>query len=211
MKHSLIPDKYSTPHKGYFIRSLYFDSQDDECLYEKLAGDIFRKKYRLRIYDTDAKTVKFEIKNKSGNQIYKETATIRRDTAEKVIIGQYDALLEYNNTVLNKIYAKFVKKNYQPKVLIDYTRDAFIFDFFNLRLTFDLNIKSNNTNFDIFSNSLFMTPISFDTNQVMEIKYNDHLPGYIKSLLQLDNYDRSAISKYALSRRFYKINSWEDQ
>lgn len=211
LKQSMTPDKFSTPHKGYFIRSLYFDCPNDSCLDEKLAGDMVRKKYRLRIYDTKTDKVKFEIKNKLGNQIFKETATISRVSAEEVISGNYEVLLDYNNAVLNKIYTVFTKYGYKPKVIIDYTRDAFVFDFFNVRLTFDLNIKSNNTNFDIFSDSLFMTPIAFNQTQVMEVKYNGHLPDYMKSMLLLDTYDRSSISKYALGRRLYKNNPWEDQ
>ena len=64
LEYILKPDAYSTPKKGYFIRSLYFDSHDDECLYQKQSGDMFRAKYRMRIYDTNSDIVKFEIKNK---------------------------------------------------------------------------------------------------------------------------------------------------
>ena len=60
------------------IRSLYFDSHDNECLYAKQSGDMFRQKYRIRIYDTKSETVKFEIKNKRNNQIFKETAAITK-------------------------------------------------------------------------------------------------------------------------------------
>ena len=97
LKYALKTDKYSVPHKGYSIRSLYFDSFDDECLYEKLAGVQFRKKYRLRIYDVDQELVKFEIKIKHNNQIYKETASISKFSAHEIIGGNYDEMLEYNN------------------------------------------------------------------------------------------------------------------
>ncbi len=208
--HVLKPDGFSQPGKGYFIRSLYFDSHDDECLFEKQSGDMFRAKYRMRIYDTKSESVKFEIKNKANNQIFKETATITKESAIKIIAGDYSELLTYNNPILNKIFIKFTTRHYRPKVIIDYTRDAFMFDFFNLRITFDKDLHSCNTDFDIFSDNLHTIPVILEGKQIMEIKYDTALPEYIHRTLQLDACERMAISKYTLGRRFFKIEQWED-
>ena len=210
LKHILKSDAHSRPTEGYFIRSLYFDSFDDECLYEKQSGDMIRAKYRMRIYDTNSKTVKFEIKNKVNNQIFKETATITKESAIKIIAGEYSELLTYKNPVLNKIYVKFTTKHYRPKVIIDYTRDAFIFDFFNIRVTFDKNLHSCNTDFDIFSTNLHTIPVILEGKQIMEIKYEGILPEFIHRTLQIDAVERMAISKYTLGRRFFKVEKWED-
>ncbi len=210
LKHVLKSDKHSIPKVGYFIRSLYFDSYDDECLYQKQSGDIFRAKYRMRIYDTNTDIVKFEIKHKSNNQIFKEIATITKESAYKIIDGDYNELLKYENSILNKIYIRFTQKGYRPKVVIDYTRDAYIFDFFNIRITFDKDLHSNSTDFDIFSNNLHTIPVILERKQIMEIKYETILPEYIQRTLQLDAVERMAISKYTLGRRFFKIEQWED-
>lgn len=206
----LKPDSYSEPGQGYFIRSLYFDSFDDECLYEKQSGIMFRQKYRMRIYDTDSDIVKFEIKNKWNNQIFKETATISKESAYRVIDRDYGELLKYDNPILNKIYSVFTAKQYEPKVIIDYTRDAFMFDFFNLRITFDKDLHSNNTDFDLFSENLHTIPVILEGKQIMEIKYEHVLPEYIHRALQIDAIERMAISKYTLGRRFFKLEKWED-
>jgi len=210
LQHVLKPDPYSTPKQGYFIRSLYFDSFDDECLYEKQSGEMFRAKYRMRIYDTKSQTVKFEIKNKANNQIYKETASISKDSAQKIINGEYAELLSYNNSVLNKIYIKFTSRHYRPRVIIDYIRDAFVFDFFNVRITFDKHLHSNNTDFDLFSDNLHTIPVILEGKQIMEIKYEMVLPEFIHKTIQLDACERMAISKYTLGRRFLKLEQWED-
>ena len=173
LKVVLSPDKYSTPGLGYYIRSLYFDSYDDKCLHEKQSGIMYRRKFRLRIYETDTDVVKFEIKNKWNNQIFKESATISRGSAEKIIDGDYEELLTYNNPTLNKAYIEFVQNCYKPKVLIDYDRDAFMSDFFNLRITIDKNLRSNNTDFDIFSSDIHTVPVILEGKQILEIKYND--------------------------------------
>lgn len=210
LSHILKPDAYSQPGKGYFIRSLYFDSHDDECLYEKQSGVLYRQKYRMRIYDTKSDIVKFEIKNKANNQIFKETASISKESAYRIIDRDYGELLKYNNPILNKIYKVFTEKQYEPKVIIDYTRDAFMFDFFNIRITFDKDLHSNNTDFDLFSDNLHTVPVILEGKQIMEVKYEHVLPEYIQRSIQLDAMERMAISKYTLGRRFFKLEQWED-
>lgn len=210
LQYVLKPDTYSVPRKGYFIRSLYFDSHDDECLYAKQSGLMYRKKYRMRIYDLDSDIVKFEIKNKFNNQIFKETAIISRDSAYKVMDGDYAELLKYDNPVLRKIFSEFSAKLYRPKVIIDYDRDAFMFDFFNVRITFDKNLRSNNSNLDLFSKDSFSVPVILEGKQILEIKYNQYLPDHIRLALQTESFERMAISKYTLGRRFFKIEKWED-
>jgi hypothetical protein len=206
----LKPDQYSEPGKGYFIRSLYFDSYNDSCLYQKQSGIHSRQKYRMRIYDLNAKTVKFEIKNKANNQIFKETATISKASALQIIAGNYSELLDYNNPILNKIFIKFSSALYRPKVIVDYYRDAYKLDFFNCRITIDKELHSNNTDYDIFSKALHTIPVVLEGKQILEVKYNDALPDQVRQMLQLDSFERQAISKYTLSRRFLKTRNWED-
>lgn len=171
---------------------------------------MFRQKYRMRIYDTNSDVVKFEIKNKFNNQIFKETATITKESAYRIIDRDYAELLKYDNPILNKIYSVFTAKQYEPKVIIDYTRDAFMFDFFNLRITFDKDLHSNNTDFDLFSTNLHTIPVILEGKQILEIKYEHVLPEYIHRILQFDAIERMAISKYTLGRRFFKLEQWED-
>jgi len=210
LQHVLSPDPNSKKGEGYFIRSLYFDSYSDKCLYEKQSGIQFRQKYRMRIYDFNSSTVKFEIKNKANSQIFKETAVISRDSAYRIIEGDYDELLSYNNTILNKIFIAFSSELFRPKVIVDYDREAFMLDFFNCRITIDRNLRSNNSDFDLFSNKFHTMPVVLEGKQILEITYNDILPKQVQHMLKLDAFERQAISKYTLSRRFLKARSWED-
>ena len=45
-------------YDGYMIRSLYFDSINDSDYYDKLNGEMNRKKIRLRIYDPNGELVR---------------------------------------------------------------------------------------------------------------------------------------------------------
>jgi hypothetical protein len=203
-------DSNSVTDAGYFIRSLYFDSYDDKCLYEKQSGTLYRRKFRLRIYDTQSEVVKFEIKSKFNTQIVKESASISRESAERIIQGDFQEMLAYNNPVLNKAYIEFTQHSYRPTVVVDYDRDAYMMDLFNLRITMDKNLRSNNTDFDLFSADMHMLPVILEGKQILEIKYDEYLPDHIRSIVQPGSFERCAISKYTLGRRFFKAHKWED-
>ena len=192
-------DKEAIMNKG-FIRSLYFDTLSDKDFNEKQSGVLNRKKYRLRIYNLDAKKIKFEIKNKINEQILKESVLIDRKDAIEIQNENYDVLLKYNNTILNKIYCEFKKEIYRPVILVDYTREAFNFPFNNTRITFDKNIKVCSENLDIFNKNQLMKPLLKKGVLVMEIKFNKFLPLGVKKLIQIPRFEMSAISKYCIGR-----------
>ena len=122
-------DKHNQENlKGYFVRSLYFDSIDNKSFEEKVGGIEERSKYRIRIYNKNSKSVKFEIKSKINYTITKETAVISRGDAEEMQKANYEVMLKYNNKVLNKAYIEFRKRPYYPVVLVDYLREAFFYD-----------------------------------------------------------------------------------
>lgn len=205
LKEILPSDSYSKPGKGYFIRSLYFDSAGDRAFWEKQAGVGERRKYRLRVYDLGAKKVKFEVKHKlSGQAILKETAEITREEAEEVQKGNYEGLLKYKDKILNKIYYEFKREKYYPVAVIDYVREAYILPFNHIRITFDRFLKSNDDDCsNIFKKDLFMKPIFKPGITVLEIKYDGFIPEWIKKILQIKSFERSAISKYFNGRLAY--------
>lgn len=203
LKYILTEDKNNKNLDGYLVRSLYFDSHEDDCLFEKHSGNMNRKKYRLRIYDPSDEVAKFEIKHKSGEYIDKQSAAVSRDDAYEIINGHYEVLTKYDNSVLQNIYAQFMSQNFKPKAVVDYYRYALIFDSFNIRVTFDKYINYNNSNFDIFEPNLNTTPVFLDEHKtVLEVKFNEFLPPVIKDLLALDNMSKQSISKYTLSRQY---------
>ncbi len=197
--------------QSYRVRSLYFDSHDDECLYEKQSGNLLRKKIRLRTYGDDGnESVKFEIKRKYGQIVKKDSVTISKEQAKEVCLGNYAVLLQKNNAVLNEIYTTFVTKLYKPKVIVEYNRLACVLPVSNIRVTFDQNLRSNINHLDLFSATKDLMPVILEGKQILEIKYDEFFPGYLKKVLSSINSERMAISKYTLARRFHKVQKWED-
>lgn len=194
-------DKHQKDEYGYLIRSLYFDDMLDNAVKEKLDGIDYRDKYRLRIYDTKQDWVKFERKRKLTDYIEKDTGIISRADANKFIAGDRDILLKYDNGALNSIYFDFTRKHFWPVAMIDYYRDAYMMDFNNIRVTFDRDIRRSQENHDLFDSNIMTNPVIRDDIVVMEVKYNGFLPPWFTGMLNMERFQRSAISKYVMSRR----------
>lgn len=197
----LKPDAHnSLGSKGYFVRSLYFDTLDNKSFEEKMAGLEEKAKYRLRIYDINMKWVKFEIKNKINNSTRKETAIISRQDAVEIQKGNFDVMLSYNDNVLNKAYKEFKKKHYFPVVIVDYFREAYTYDISRIRIVFDKFLKSTTLQLDLFEKHAFTLQRIENGLVIMELKYHNFIPAWLKHFLQMPSFERSAISKYCISR-----------
>lgn len=211
LAHLLHMDAHADSVEGYRVRSLYFDSINDECLYQKQSGILQRRKFRIRTYGAgDQDTVKFEIKNKHNQLVKKDSVVISRQDADAIISGNYSVMLNYDSAVLNDAYVTFSTKLYRPKVIVEYQRVAFVSPVSNIRITFDKNLRSNINHLDLFSNVQDSMPVILEGKQVLEVKFNDFLPGYLKRILSGYSTERMAISKYTLARRFHKVQKWED-
>lgn len=184
----------------YSIRSLYFDTPENDDYYEKLSGISRRKKIRLRIYDVCQQNTKVEIKNKINQLVFKESATISKEDAVELIRGNNDVLLKTDNPTLNNVYYLMLKDLYRPVALVDYEREAYIVPTEDIRITFDKNIRISSVEFDLYKKGVHMYPIFNEETVVMEIKYKDFLPDWIRGILKYHTCERYAISKYCFSR-----------
>lgn len=202
-KKVLTPDP-NNKNYGYRIRSLYFDSLNNDDYYAKVNGEEVRKKIRLRIYDTNTDKVKLEIKRKMNVSQRKETTTISRKDAIALINKDYSVLLKYENDTAKSAYNIMTIGQYRPVVLVDYNRRAYIHNENNIRVTLDSDIKSNEFDFDMFNEDILMTPIVDYYNAVLEVKFDGELFCWIsQALAGLDTTNRS-LSKYCSSRQFFE-------
>lgn len=200
---TLLPDPHGGKNREYWIRSLYFDTIDNLDFYNKLSGTYRRKKIRLRIYDIHQKKIKLEIKNKMGDHVCKDIFLLGRDETEDLINGHTEVLLNHPDPTCRRVYYYMQKNFYRPCALVEYEREAYISAVEAVRLTFDKNIRSNGTNFDIFNPNIPMNPVFDNHAVVLEVKFNRFLPEWIKDILKTFHHERYAISKYCLSRSLF--------
>lgn len=189
-------------NQDYYIRSLYFDTIDKRDFEEKLLGVSERKKIRLRIYSVESNTVKLEVKNKYENYSIKETVTISREDAERLIAGETEVLLNYDNSVAHKVYACMKKERYEPTVLVDYDREAYLLPIENIRITFDKKVRAA-ADQRLFSKNLLMNGIMNPDLCILEVKYDHYLPQYVTNMISSCTLQNSAISKYGLARTLF--------
>ena len=183
---------------SYKVRSLYFDSYDERDYFDKLNGEMIRKKIRLRIYNINSDKVKLEVKGKYDYHQLKESLIINRVDAERIINGEYNILLSYDNDLARRIYL-YLSEGYKPKVIIEYDRIAYITTT-TTRLTFDFNIKRSNDYEKFFTNDINYLDIVDSKDVVLEIKFDRFLEPYIADILNSYNGRYQSVSKYMMGR-----------
>lgn len=186
--------------RPYRITSLYFDDRNDTCLQASEDGVSHRKKYRIRIYNGNPELIKLEVKYKSYNRVFKRSQTIPRADAEKLMRGECveDPRESMDNPVT--LFNLAIKTDLLlPKIIIDYNRTAYTFTPGNVRITFDRNLRASRDINSFLNGDTAFTPVK-DTDKILEVKYDEFLPGFIARLLEFGNMNQTAYSKYRLGR-----------
>ena len=195
-------DPNGNENNEYHIRSLYFDTINDDALEEKIAGVGNRKKYRIRIYNFSDKVIKLECKSKYGDLISKQSVTIPRELADQLIAGDPEGLQRMRHPLLHDVYREMKLNLLRPAVIVDYTREAYIHPAEEVRITFDKTLRTGLFSHDMFNKDLPTYPVFDDPVEILEVKYDEFLPSYIQSMLSGVTAQRSAISKYTWCRRY---------
>lgn len=196
----LKPDIHNKEETGYLIRSLYFDTIYNQDFNEKEDGLEKRKKIRLRIYDTKQNFAMLEMKQKDGSNQKKRSLKIKKEHATQLILGNYEVLLNYNDSFAIECFAVMNTQCYRPKSVVEYKRKAYVAKENNIRVTFDYDIRVTESNFNIFDEELALNPIFQDSKVVLEVKYNNFLLSYIQDVLNTTDKSEVSVSKYCFSR-----------
>lgn len=215
----------------YKIRSIYLDSPDYECLRENEAGISTREKYRIRAYNCKEDKISAEIKIRHRETISKMSVDISKDILDAIINNQYydasELLFVKKNTLseslkniddvfqkrkiegmirtLEKYIQKLSSRLYQPAVIVDYERCAYIYEPCNVRITFDRNVSASRQ-YDRFFDADLPGRVAIEGGMhVLEIKYDEFLPDEIAIALQGLGLERDSCSKYARCMYTYRI------
>ena len=183
---------------GYLIRSLYFDDYFHSAYEEKDAGVLERKKYRIRIYNYSDSSIKLERKKKFGSYIFKEAAPLTREEFYKILDGDYEFLLHSKHPLCREFYVECISNVMRPRTIVDYEREPWILDAGTVRITFDMDVRAAVGNFDIFDPTLPTLPVLEPGKCVMEVKYTEFLPRFVRDVLPDRASEFTAVSKYVL-------------
>ena len=195
-------DRHCRNGEPYAILSLYLDDIDNSAYYDKVAGVMSRDKYRIRIYRYSDQEIFLERKRKLGDLIQKSSVQITRRLCEQIISGDPRGLQSASSPLLQDVFVQMRTRLLRPAVIVDYVREAYTYPAENVRITFDMNLRSGLHSFDLF-NAEIPTVCPLDQNtQILEVKFDNYLPDHVRGLIAGIQADRSAVSKYVLCRRF---------
>lgn len=198
-------DVHTEEENFYNVRSIYFDDYKNTFYYENEDGVNERMKIRIRIYNKSPDFIQLEIKYKKNGMTKKESTKISKELCERLMRGEFISLSECNsNKVLYKLYLEEQLHNLKPKIIVEYDRVAYTKGVGNVRVTFDKNIRASKYIERFFEDRLYATPILDDGAQILEIKYDELLPDYIRNTLELNTLKETTFSKYYLSRLQFK-------
>lgn len=182
---------------SYFIRSLYFEDEYKSAYYDKENGVESRHKYRIRIYDMDDSYICLEKKTKEGQYVRKESANLSRSEYEMILKGNTGFLLNRKEKAANDFAAECLINRLRPEVIVDYDRVPFVYDYGNVRITFDVDVRAVIDETDIFSKHAPAYSVLGQDQLIMEVKYTEFFPDVFRAILP-DEGCRLAMSKYVL-------------
>lgn len=189
-------DKNIKNNNSYNIRSVYFDDYFNTYYQETEAGIDNRIKIRIRIYDKSDKIIKLEIKEKLNGYTKKNSCIITREICDKLLTGNYLEENECDNLILKQINVLMKTRMLKPRVIVEYDRFVYVNQIGNVRITFDRNIRTS-PNIDLFfEKNIFPIPVLETNEHILEVKYDDFLPSYIKNILEEKYLEKTSFSKY---------------
>lgn len=183
----------------YKIRSLYFDNVRDKALLEKINGVNTREKFRVRYYNDDLSFILLEKKSKAGGLCSKEQAVITLEEARLIANKDIESLSKSDKPLVKELCYKMRTEGLEPKTIVDYIREPFVYAPGNVRVTLDYDIRTGLTGTDFLTPDRVMVPAG-NAPIILEVKWDEFLPAVIRDLVQVPGTHTSAFSKYAACR-----------
>ena len=194
-------DAHQTGGK-YNIRSLYFDDLFDSCMHENESGVDARKKYRIRIYDKKTDVIKLEKKEKYRGMTRKTGVTISEEKCFMYLNGSAPCIVKDSGDLEKELFVQIKSKGMKPVTIVEYERTAFVEEKGNVRITFDQNISGCGKTKDFLEKDISLIPLLPKGQHVLEVKYDEYFPDYIKDVLEIDSLQRTSFSKYFYARDY---------
>ena len=195
-----LPDKHGLQGK-YIIRSLYFDNIYDKALREKLNGVNRREKFRLRYYDGSLEYIVLEKKSKINGLCNKVQTRVSVEDVKSIMAEDIGTMWKNKDPLITELGYKIQTQGLRPKTIVEYTRQAFVYDPGNVRITLDYDIRTGLTSTD-FLNPKSITLPAGNSPAILEVKWDEFLPSVICDAVQLYGRHASAFSKYAACRMY---------
>ena len=199
------PDENAVDGAFYPIVSVYYDSPERECYWEKVEGLANRRKMRVRVYGSqDGKlppTIFVEIKHKCDGRGVKRRLLCTLEEAFEVCAGGKIARRAsvLDRRLIDEIHMLVNERGFRPSCAMRYDRHAFADrdPESDLRVTFDTGIAYRFDNFRVVPDdqkfTCFLLP---DGYSVMEVKVTGTVPFWLTQMIGRHHCILQSHSKY---------------
>lgn len=203
----LVADEHGNNNGHYGLDSLYYDSPDFRCYWEKVDGIKFRRKLRIRRYASESPLTEdvpvfIEIKQRLDRVTQKRRAILPYGTAQRMCNEREypETYAPEDKTVLDEIYVYLWQYNLRPTSIIHYNRQAFIGTDYDLglRVTFDTSLTYQVHQLNLHEQASTL-PMLTPNQVVMEIKVNERIPYWLTEMIAAHNLKMIRVSKYCRS------------
>lgn len=198
LPHIMGRDPHAGPAGQYTIRSLYFDDPSFTAFREKVDGVDNRTKYRIRCYNGDTSICRLERKEKKGHLTRKSGQSITEADAAALQNLTFSGCPDHPTGLTAELRTLCASQGLRPMVLVDYDRTPFVCASGNTRITLDENLRTRPYQADLWASSHAMIPVLVNNEVVLEVKFDDFLPGYLRDALSDIPKIPLAISKFAM-------------
>lgn len=191
-------DGHADRRRFYKVVSLYYDSPDLACYREKLDGEKFRRKVRVRTYGDVAAEAFVEIKQRLNLNVQKRRLkaplTLVEARMRAICAGRGDAVGE---PVFDEVQNLYHRYRLQPQVTVSYNRAAFFaLDQKDLRITLDRNIRCRRAGASLAVGRHRGVFALSPRLMVLEVKFNELLPRWLANCLNAMDFQIQRVSKY---------------
>lgn len=163
----------------YQVDSIYFDTDQGYYYDMKEAALSERHLLRVRQYAPHSPMLRFELKGKINDGVYKWSVWMTSDEYQQLLNNDYSFLLE-KGEIGHFIYAELRLRQPLPKYLIRYTREVFDLPVYGVRISADTSIRAaNSVNLDDAST----IPLYEANIVILEVKGKRELPPYLTQLI----------------------------
>ncbi len=189
---------------SYPVHSLYLDSPDLHTYRSTINGDRNRYKLRIRFYEGRPQApVFFEIKRREDSAIYKQRCAVARQAVAEVIAGRIPdrhALAEDGPDAERSLqtFIRLVNQlQARPIAHVAYRREAWLNRGNNrTRVTMDRCVQSCREPTIRLDTKLTDPVTVFDDEVVLELKFTDRFPNWMRELVQVFGLKQCSAAKY---------------
>lgn len=143
-----------------------------------------------------------ERKEKIDSRCHKKSCKLTQKEYDKILAGEIlDIAYDTDKKLIQEFARDIMLYNYVPKVIVDYERIAFVEEITNVRVTFDTKISASYDIENFLNGDYTRFYIQPSSQNVLEVKFDDVLPSYIKKIVESYEFNQTSFSKYYYCRK----------